>query len=58
MAHISDIVAGMALAWPQVQFRLTHNARVVKDWPAASDPFDRVVEVLGAGYRASCTPSA
>ena len=56
MAHISDIVAGMALAWPQAQFRLTHNARVVKDWPAASDPFDRVVEVLGAGYRGELHP--
>ena len=56
MAHISDIVAGMALAWPQVQFRLTHNGRVVKEWPAASDPFDRVVEVLGAGYRAELHP--
>jgi DNA mismatch repair protein MutL len=56
MAHIADIVAGMALAWPQVQFRLTHNGRVVKDWPAASDPFDRVVEVLGAGYRGELHP--
>jgi DNA mismatch repair protein MutL len=56
MAHISDIVAGMALAWPQVQFRLTHNGRVVKEWPAASDPFDRVVEVLGAGYRGELHP--
>jgi len=56
MAHISDIVAGMALAWPQAQFRLTHNGRSVKDWPAASDPFDRVVEVLGAGYRGELHP--
>ena len=56
MAHISDIVAGMALAWPQAQFRLTHNGRIVKDWPAASDPFDRVVEVLGAGYRGELYP--
>ena len=56
MAHISDIVAGMALAWPQAQFRLTHNGRIVKDWPAAADPFDRVVEVLGAGYRGELHP--
>ena len=56
MAHVSDIVAGMALAWPQAQFRLTHNGRIVKDWPAATDPFDRVVEVLGAGYRGELHP--
>ena len=51
MAHIADILAGMALAWPQVQFRLTHNERVVKNWPAAADPFERAVEVLGGGLR-------
>jgi len=38
MAHIADILASMALAWPQVQFRLTHNGKVVKNWPAAADP--------------------
>jgi DNA mismatch repair protein MutL len=48
MAHIADILARMALAWPQVQLRLTHNERVVKSWPAASDPFERAAEVLGA----------
>jgi DNA mismatch repair protein MutL len=47
MAHIADILDRMALAWPQVQFRLTHNERVVKSWPAASDPFERTAEVLG-----------
>ena len=51
MAHIADILAGMALAWPQVQFRLTHNERVLKNWPAAADPFERAVEVLGGGLR-------
>ena len=51
MAHIADILAGMALAWPAVQFRLTHNEKVVKNWPAAADPFERVVDVLGGGLR-------
>ena len=51
MAHIADILAGMALAWPAVQFRLTHNDKVVKNWPAAADPFERVVDVLGSGLR-------
>ena len=52
MAHIADILAGMALAWPGVQFRLTHNEKGVKNWPAAADPFERVVDVLGGGLRA------
>jgi DNA mismatch repair protein MutL len=41
----------MALAWPQVQFRLTHNGKVVKNWPAAADPFERAVDVLGGSAR-------
>ncbi len=56
MAHIADILAGLALAWPQVQFRLTHNERVVKNWPAAVDPFERAVEVLGGGLRDDLHP--
>jgi DNA mismatch repair protein MutL len=58
MAHIADLLAGLALAWPQVQFRLTHNGRVVKNWPAAADPFERAVEVLGGGLRDDLHPFA
>jgi DNA mismatch repair protein MutL len=54
-AHIADIVSGMALAWPHVQFRLSHNGRVVKDLPAAA-PFDRAAGVLGAGLRGDLHP--
>ncbi len=50
MAHIADIVSGLALAWPRVQFRLAHNGRIVKDLPAA-DPFDRAAGVFGLGLR-------
>jgi DNA mismatch repair protein MutL len=56
MAHIADILASMALAWPQVQFRLTHNERVVKSWPAASDPFERAAEVLAGVPRGELHP--
>jgi DNA mismatch repair protein MutL len=57
MAHIADILAGMALAWPRVQFRLTHNERVVKNWPAA-DPFERAADVLGGSLRDDLHPIA
>ncbi len=56
MAHIADILASMALAWPQVQFRLTHNDRVVKSWPAATDPFERAADVLGGVPRGDLHP--
>jgi DNA mismatch repair protein MutL len=47
MGHIADAVAAFALGRPRVQFRLVHNGKVLKSWPTASDPVDRVVDVLG-----------
>jgi DNA mismatch repair protein MutL len=56
MAHIADILSSLALAWPQVHFRLTHNDRVVKSWPAVSDPFERAADVLGGVPRGELHP--
>jgi DNA mismatch repair protein MutL len=53
MGHIADMVARIALGTPAVQLRLTHNGKIVKDWPAASKPFDRVVDVLGTDLKNS-----
>ncbi len=47
MSHISDIIASIALGWPHVQFRLTHNKKIVKSWPKANGSYDRAVDVLG-----------
>jgi DNA mismatch repair protein MutL len=58
MAHVTDLLAGLALAWPGVQFRLSHNGRAVKNWPAASDPFERALEVLGGSLRGELHPAA
>jgi DNA mismatch repair protein MutL len=51
MAHITDAVAGTALGRPEVHFRLAHNGKPVKNWPAVADPFERAIDVLGAGMR-------
>ena len=51
MGHIADTVASMALGWPDVQFKLYHNSNIVKSWPAAIDPLDRVVDVLGKNIK-------
>ena len=51
MGHIADTIASMALCRPAVQFRLSHNNRIVKSWAPASDPADRVADVLGAAIR-------
>ena len=47
MGHIADAAAAFALGRPRVQFRLVHNGKVLKSWPTASNPVDRVVDVLG-----------
>jgi len=47
MGHIADTVARFALGRPKVQFRLVHNRKELKNWPAAADHIDRVVDVLG-----------
>lgn len=51
--HILDTVASIALGWPQVQFRLTHNGKVVKSWPQAADFYGRAVDVLGRDLKNS-----
>jgi DNA mismatch repair protein MutL len=45
-AHIADTVAGMALGYPQVHFKLLHNAKTVKLWPKVGDPAVRAADVL------------
>lgn len=52
MGHIADTVAGIALGWPNVQFRLIHNNNILKNWSPVNDHVDRVVDVLGKGLHA------
>jgi DNA mismatch repair protein MutL len=51
--HIAERIASIALAHPGVQFRLTHNDKIIKDWPVTSSPFERVVDVLGGELKSS-----
>ncbi|SCY88854.1 DNA mismatch repair endonuclease MutL [Desulfoluna spongiiphila] len=51
MGHIADTVSAIALAWPTVRFRLTHNGKPVRSWPATEDLRQRVEEVLGRDVR-------
>ncbi len=51
MGHIADKIGSIALGHPGVQFRLTHNDKIVKDWPSTSAPLDRVVDVLGGDLK-------
>ncbi|RJQ74063.1 MAG: DNA mismatch repair endonuclease MutL [Desulfobacteraceae bacterium] len=47
MGHVADVVGGMALAYPQVHFKLLHNARLVKQWPKVNDPIERAADSMG-----------
>ena len=47
MGHIADKVSSMALGRPDIQFRLIHNGKIIKNWSATSDYVGRVVDVLG-----------
>ena len=47
MGYIADTVSSMALGRPDIQFRLTHNGKVIKNWSATSDEAGRVLDVLG-----------
>jgi DNA mismatch repair protein MutL len=56
MGHIADVVSCCALARPDVQFRLIHNQKEVKNWPSVRQPIDRVIDVLGADLQSLLYP--
>ena len=58
MGHVADTVSNMALVRPGVQFKLLHNSKPTKDWPAVSDPKDRVVDYFGRESSARLHPIA
>lgn len=51
MGHIAEFISCMALARPDIQFKLVHNQKTVYNWPPADDPADRVMAVLGTDLR-------
>jgi len=56
MGHIADVVSCCALACPDIQFRLIHNQKEIKNWPSVQSPIDRVIDVLGSDLQSSLYP--
>lgn len=56
MAHIADTLSSMAMAHPQVQFRLVHNGKEIKRLAPVSDPIDRIAQVLGQSLKNDLYP--
>jgi len=51
MGHIAETISGIALGRPKIGFQLLHNGKKIKNWPLATDPFDRVSAVFGQDIR-------
>lgn len=47
--HCADVMTRIALAHPEVAFRVFHNDKPVRQWPVASLA-KRVADVLGSGF--------
>jgi DNA mismatch repair protein MutL len=47
MAHISEAVTRIALAWPERHFTLRHNERLVFDLPPVANWRDRIAKLFG-----------
>ena len=56
LSHICDVINRMALAHPEVHFRLHHDARTVADYVAVSDPKDRLSQVFGPNVASRLAP--
>ena len=56
LSHICDVVNRMALANPQIHFRLQHDGRTVADYIAVADAKDRLRQVLGREVGKSLSP--
>jgi len=46
IGHITDTVSRIAIAWPGIHFRLSHNNKSLADWGATSTPAYRITDVL------------
>ena len=56
LSHICDVVNRMALAYPEVHFRLQHDGRTVADYVAVGDAKDRLYQVLGRDVAKGLVP--
>ncbi len=56
ISHISDLVSGLALSHPKIQFRLFSNQKLVKNFSSLHDPFQRSVHILGKGVQQKLYP--
>jgi DNA mismatch repair protein MutL len=56
MGYIADTLSSMAMAYPSVQFRLTHNGKEVKRLSSVTDPLERISQVIGNSMKKDLYP--
>ncbi|HYC23583.1 MAG TPA: DNA mismatch repair endonuclease MutL, partial [Candidatus Bathyarchaeia archaeon] len=56
LAHLTELLQRMALARPEVGFRLTDASREALRYPAVARPGERLVQVLGRSRAAAMAP--
>ena len=56
LSHISDQVMRLALACPDVHFRVVHQDRQLYDFPQVKDRTERAGQVLGPGINSKLQP--
>ncbi|WP_113906975.1 DNA mismatch repair endonuclease MutL [Aliidiomarina celeris] len=49
-SHIEEVVRRIALAQPQVSFKLVHNGQLVRNFPAFAAPEQRIAKVVGKRF--------
>lgn len=49
-SHIEEVVRRIALAHPEISFKLIHNAQLVRHFPALKDQGQRIARVVGKRF--------
>ena len=55
LGHCLEVIRRIAIARPDVAFTISHNDRSIEHWPA-SQPLQRVTDILGQEFSESCQP--
>ncbi len=55
-SRAAEALAGLAFGHPQVRFELAHHERTLRRYPAAADPLERALAVLGLEHPAELVP--
>lgn len=56
LSHITSLINNIALAHPNISFKLIHNGKVVTDLPKTTDLISRISDVFGSGMTDNMLP--